>query len=474
MPAEAHGKKECSMSEITLAQAAAWCGAQYDSKYADVTFLGASNDSRTLKPGELFVALQGERDGHAYIPQAMAAGAAAVLCSRCGEDIPALVVDDPRLALGKIAKEERLRLGCRVVGVTGSVGKSTTKEMIYTILRTRFRTGKTPVNRNNDLGMPMSILALPRDTQVAVLEMGMNHFREMAYLTSIAQPDVAVITNIGTMHIEHLGSREGILHAKMEILEGLRPGGVTVFNGDEPLLWNLREKDRLHPVFFGTENPDNAVLGTEVRTEDGGVSFLAAVEGERFEVRLPVEGSHFVPDALAAIAVGRIFGVSAAEIAESLSGFHTMAGRMEKYETAGYVIIKDCYNAGPESMKASLGVLGSQPGRRIAVLGDMLELGVRTQAEHYRVGRLAACKADLVFALGQNASRIVNGAVTGGMDPEKALAFTDMQELVRALCRKAKPGDVLLFKGSRGMRMEKALERFLTEKAAAPEPDTKE
>ena len=211
------------MARITLRQAAQWCGGRVEPKYEEVTFCGANNDSRNLLPEQLFVALQGARDGHDFIPAALKQGAAAVLCSRCDGDYPAIVVEDTRKALGDIARGERERIGMKVVGVTGSVGKSTTKEMIACVLQTTYRTGKSPVNHNNDIGLPMAILALPEDTQVAVLEMGMNHFREMAYLTSIAKPDVAVIINIGTMHIEHLGSMEGILKAKLEILEGMDP-----------------------------------------------------------------------------------------------------------------------------------------------------------------------------------------------------------------------------------------------------------
>ena len=213
------------MAEITLRQAAQWCGGRVEEKYADIKFLGANNDSRTIKPGQLFLALQGERDGHDFIPMAMEKGAAAVLCSRSCGDVPAIIVEDTRIALGLIAKQECARIGMKVVGVTGSVGKSTTKEMISCVLEESFRVAKTPANHNNDIGMPMAILSMPEDTQVAVLEMGMNHFREIAYLSDIAKPDVAVIINVGTAHIEYLGSREGILQAKMEILEGLKPGG---------------------------------------------------------------------------------------------------------------------------------------------------------------------------------------------------------------------------------------------------------
>ena len=452
------------MSRITLAQAAQWCGGTVDPKYAQISFLGASNDSRSVKPGQLFVALEGVRDGHDFIPAALAAGAAAVLCSHSGGDFPAIVVKDTRKALGDIAREERKRLNVKVVGVTGSVGKSTTKEMIVGILSQKYRTGKTPVNHNNDIGMPMAILALPEDTEVAVLEMGMNHFGEMAYLTSIAAPDIAVITNIGTMHIEHLGSREGILHAKLEILQGLRPGGHLIYNGDEPLLWNLRGSGSTAPHYFGLENPACDVKGS-VRQEAEGCTELAVTAGEEsFQVCLPVEGRHFVSDALAAVAVARLLEVPVEGIRQGLAGFRSMEGRQEIYEAGGYTIIRDCYNAGPESMAASLTVLGKKNGRRIAVLGDMLELGVCTQAEHYRVGRIAAGTCDLLLALGKNAGRVVNGAITGGMRPVDAMAFDSAPELVRVLRAKARPGDIILFKGSRGMKMEQVLDQFLEKK----------
>lgn len=452
------------MSRITLEQAARWCGGTVAPQYAQVSFLGASNDSRSLEPGQLFVALEGARDGHEFIPAALAAGAAAVLCSRCDGDFPAIVVGDPRKALGDIARQERMRLNLKVVGVTGSVGKSTTKEMIAGILSRKYRTGKTPVNHNNDIGMPMAILALPEDTEVAVLEMGMNHFGEMAYLTSIAAPDVAVITNIGTMHIEHLGSREGILHAKLEILQGLRPGGKLVYNGDEPLLWNLRGTGRTAPLYFGLENPACTVRCPKMQEWEGRTELTVAAGNGTFQVGLSVEGRHFVYDALAAVAVAQLLEVPVAQVQQGLAAFQSMEGRQEIYEAGGYTIIQDCYNAGPESMAASLAVLGKKAGRRIAVLGDMLELGVCTQAEHYRVGRIAAGKCDLLLALGKNAGRVVNGAMTGGMRPLDALAFDSAQDLIDALRTRAKPGDTLLFKGSRGMKMEQVLNLFLGEK----------
>lgn len=449
------------MARITLRQAAQWCGGRVEEQYADVTFLGANMDSRKIEPGQLFVALKAERDGHDFIPMAMENGAAAVLCQRPCGDIPAIIVEDPRRALGDIARQERKRIGMKVVGVTGSVGKSTTKEMIASVLAGTYRVEKTPVNQNNDIGMPMAILSMPEDTQVAVLEMGMNHFREIAYLSSIARPDVAVVVNVGTMHIEHLGSREGILRAKMEILEGMREDGKLILNGDDDMLLSQKERCGIKPIYFGEENADCAVRAGQVYEAENMLRFLVQTGNLSFPIELSLEGRHFVSDALAAVSVGLTLDVEPAKLQERLSQFQNMAGRQEILETKGYTVIKDCYNAGPESMKAALNVLGNREGRHVAVLGDMLELGVCTQAEHYRVGRIAAEKTDILLAYGPNGCRVISGALTGGMPDTKAMAFEDADKLVSTLKHMAKPGDVILFKGSRGMHMEKLLEKFL-------------
>ena len=447
------------MGTITLRQAAAWCGGTVEEKYADVSFFGACNDTRVLKPGQLFVALQGERDGHDYIDAAMSKGAAAVLCTRMMGDYPAIYVSNPRLALGEIARRERMRIGMKVVGITGSVGKSTTKEMVASVMETTFRTAKTPANHNNDIGMPMAILAMPEDTEVAVVEMGMNHFREMAYLSRIARPDVAAIINIGTMHIEHLGSMEGIRKAKMEILEGMAPDAKLILNGDDALLGNLEEYPVQPITWFGSD-PECNVYVTDV-TQQEQLSFTVHAGDSVFPVRMNVEGLHYVSDAMAAVTIGLTMGVTPENIAAGLEQFRNMAGRQEVIQARGVTILKDCYNAGPESMTAALEVLGGKSVRRVAVLGDMLELGTCTQAEHYRVGRIAAEKADIVLAYGPNAARGGGGCLTGGMTEKTAQAFTEIDQITAALERLVKPGDYILVKGSHGMHMEKILDAFL-------------
>ena len=450
------------MARITLRDAAQWCGGTVEEKYEDVVFDGAGNDTRSLQPGQLFIALQGVRDGHDYIPAAIAKGAAAVLCSRKVGDYPAILVKDPRTALGDIAREALKRIGAKVVAVTGSVGKSTTKEMIAAVLSGTFRVSKTPANHNNDIGMPMAILDMPEDTEVAVLEMGMNHFREIAYLSCIAHPDVAVIINVGTAHIEFLGTQQGIRQAKLEILEGMTPQGMLLLNGDDTMLRCLDVTPKQRITYFGASEGCD-VRALDVSQKGGVLRFTVEAGRLTFPVEMKLEGEHYVADALAAVTVGLKLGVHPDQIRRQLDAFQNMSGRQEIFDAKGCTIINDCYNAGPESMAAALNVLGNRPGRHIAVLGDMLELGDCAQAEHYKIGRIAAEKADMVFAYGPHAGRVLDGTITGGMPENMGRAFEDREELVTALRRAVKPGDVILFKGSHGMHLEKVLEAFLKE-----------
>ena len=442
------------MAKLTLKQAAQMCGGYVEEQYENVEFFGANNDTRIIQPGQLFIVLQGARDGHDFIPMAMEKGAGAVLCSRKVGEYPAIYVEDPRVALGQIAREELKRIGCRKVGVTGSVGKSTTKEMIAAVLESAYTVSKTPANHNNDIGMPMAVLSMEENTEIAVLEMGMNHFREIAYLSDIAKPDVGVIINVGTMHIEYLGSREGIRKAKMEIVEGMSEEGQLLLNGDNDLLRNLDVIPAQPITYFGTDD-GCAVQAENVRQEPGLLTFTVRAGEASFPVEMALEGEHFVSDALAAIAVGLKMGVSVERIQAALASFRNMAGRQEIFEQNGFTIIKDCYNAGPESMAAALNVLSGRKGRKIAVLGDMLELGDCAPAEHEKLGKTAAEKADLIFAYGPNAVYVAEGS--GG----KAQIFDDHKVLADTLKAAARPGDVILFKGSRGMHMEYSLEHFL-------------
>ena len=452
------------MKEVTLKMLAQWCGGTLEPADTVGTITGLQHDSRAVRVGDLFVALPGVRvDGHNFVENARKSGAVAALVShRVDSNLPQIVVQDTLRAYGDIAREYRKQSGVSVVAITGSVGKTTTKEMISCVLSGKYRVSKTQGNHNNDLGLPITIMEMASDTQIAVLELGMNHFGEMSYLASIAQPDTVVITNIGTMHIEHLGTREGILKAKLEIMEGIRDDGVAVFNGDEPLLWNLREGEHRR-IYFGIENDQCDVVAEEIRPIDGGVYFTVRGLGQRFQIFVPQEGRHMVYNALAAVAVGLLNGVSPESIQYQLGLFHNAGMRQNIFEENGFTIIEDCYNAGPESMEAAMRVLSDHKteGRRIAVLGDMLELGTRAMAEHYRVGRLAASAADLVLTYGEHSQRIVTGAITGGMSAKFAMHFDEQKDMASTLRRLANPGDVILFKGSRGMHMENVLKLFL-------------
>ena len=449
------------MAVISLQQAALWCGGRIDPKYSDMTFCGANIDSRKVEKGQLFVAIKAARDGHDFIPMALEKGAAAVLCTHADGDFPAIVVDDTRIALGRMAARMLESMDAKIVAVTGSVGKSTTKEMIAAVLQTGMTVEKTPANHNNDLGLPAAVLAMDEKAQAVVLEMGMSHFGEIAYLSGLGKPQVAVIINIGTMHIENLGSREGILQAKLEITEGMDEQGKLFIYGDEPLLWNEKEKLKVPVMAFGEDNKACDVLAENVEEGPEGIQFTVCAGQERFPVRLALEGRHYVSDALAAVAVGLHLGVSTHNIQKGLAGFRNMEGRQEIFEEKGCTIIKDCYNAGPESMAAALQVLGNRTGWKIAVLGDMLELGDHSRAAHEKVGALAAQKADMLLCYGPESVNMRGGALAGGMKEENALSFQDRAELAAELKRRARPGDVLLFKGSRGMQMELALELFL-------------
>ena len=443
---------------ITLKQAAAWCQGAVLPEYETVAFTGARADSRVVQAGQLFVALTGARDGHDFIPMAMEKGAAAALGQRQLPGVPMITAENSLKALGDIARGFRQTeaAGVRVVGVTGSVGKTTTKEMIACALSSGLRTQKTEKNFNNDIGLPMTVLDLRPDTEAAVIEMGMNHFGEISYLTRIARPDAAVITNIGTMHIENLGSREGICKAKLEILEGLAPGGTVILNGDEPLLRKAELQG--HPALFFGFGEACDLRAAEVEERENGVAFTAIGFGEALRVELPVEGRHNVYNALAALLAARCLGLPMEAAAGALRFFSNTGDRQNIYVKNGFTVIADCYNAGPESMTAALSILARRntAGRRIAVLGDMLELGDHGPAAHTAVGELAAKSADLVLAYGPLS------VLTARAAGEKGRHFDAHAAMIAALKAEARPGDVLLFKGSHGMHMEQVLEGFFS------------
>ncbi|MDD6022632.1 MAG: UDP-N-acetylmuramoyl-tripeptide--D-alanyl-D-alanine ligase [Oscillospiraceae bacterium] len=455
------------MRATTLKEIAQWCGGTVNPDFATVQVTSLCHDSREALPGTLFFALEGQTDGHRFVSAAKEQGAEAAVVSRALDmDFPLVIVQDTRKALVDIASHYRDTMTCTTIAITGSVGKTTTRAMTMQILGGRYKTSGTIKNYNNDIGLPITIGKSAADCEMLVLEMGMNHFGELRKLSAIGKPDLAVITNIGSMHIENLGSREGILQAKLEILEGLKPDGLALFNGDEPMLWNLRGKQDCKKLYFGIENSAADICAENIETTDRGSSFTVRGLGKEFSVEVPVSGKHNVYNALAAVSVAMLCEVPEDVIRVRLAAFENAEQRQVIYEKKGFVIIDDTYNAGPESVTAALNVLENTHGlrdgcRHIAVLGDMLELGNHSSAEHHKIGRIAAYKADLLFTYGPDSEKTVCGAITGGMAQRSAIHFSDQAELVNTLKSRAKPGDVLLFKGSHGMHMEQALKMFL-------------
>ena len=455
------------MRATTLKEIAAWCGGTVAREYENVEITGLCHDSREAENGTLFFALEGQTDGHRFVPAAKSQGAAAAVCSKeIGMDFPVVLVEDTRKALRDVATAYKATMDCKTVAITGSVGKTTTRTMISHLLMQQYKTSCTIKNYNNDIGLPVTIGASTPDCQMLVLEMGMNHFGEMSVLTAIGRPDLVVITNIGSMHIENLGSREGILKAKLEILEGLKPGGIAVFNGDEPLLWGLRDRTNCETVYFGLENEACAFRAVDVELHESSSTFRIQGQGYDFPVEIPVSGVHNVHNATAAIVVALLLEVPVEKIQKAMLSYENTSQRQQTIHHKGFTIIDDTYNAGPESMEAALRVLGDTSGqgekfKRIAVLGDMLELGNHASAEHHRIGRVAANKANLLLTYGPLSEKTVRGAITGGMSQRNAMNFGTKEELLNVLRNRAKPGDVLLFKGSHGMHMEDVLKAFM-------------
>lgn len=449
------------MKTITAAQAAAFAGGVVVGD--GNTPLGAvSTDSRSIPAGSLFIPLRGERfDGHDFLEKAVEAHAAAVMSERDADlPVPVIRVDDTRRALLALAGGYRGLFDLPLVGITGSVGKTTTKEMTASVLAQKYRTLYTQGNLNNEIGMPLTLFRMDADTQAAVIEMGMSDFGEISRMTAQARPTMAVITNIGTAHIEFLGSREGIRDAKLEILEGLQQGGTAVLNGDEPLLWNKKGEIDARTCYFGIDNPECDVRAEHIVLKDDSITLTIVYPGGSFPVELATAGRHNVYNALAAAAVGLSLGLSHEQIAAGLLSFHDLHQTI--INENGMVIIDACYNASPDAVEASLDVLSSLKisGRRFAVLGGMRELGAFSAQEHRRCGRRAAACADFLYCYGDGAEDYCAGAAEAGMPRDHMQVFPSHEALAAALRREARAGDALLFKGSRYWKMEEALKLF--------------
>lgn len=442
------------MEKMTAVYISSLCGGSLCGGDAEVS--SVVRDNREIQGGELFVAICGENfDGHDFVADAARKGAAAALVSREISDIniPQIIVNDTIKALGEIAKGYLEKLSARRVCITGSVGKTTTKEMCAAVLSAGFKTHKTQGNYNNNIGLPLTIFGLDKTHEAAVLEIGTNHFGEILPLAEMASPDVAVITTIGESHLEAFGSKEGVLREKTEILKGLSKDGTAVLNGDDPLLWGSRETISHKVIWFGLSNPECDVFG-EIR-ENGVYESRFTVRGSDVSFSLACGGEHNVRNALSAIAVGRALGLCDGTIARGLSQFKNTGMRQDIYEYNGVAIIRDCYNANPDSMRAALLLLGAFQckGKRISVLGDMRELGDNAESLHISVGKTAGENADVVLVTGDFAAAYKKGA-----GEEKTLVFSDKKSLAEHLSGIIASGDAVLVKGSYGTKMWQVLE----------------
>lgn len=438
-------------------------------------------DSRQTIPGSLFVAIPGEKtDGHDYVGEAFRRGASFALIQReveasfrifdlravssadsyAGIDfsIPlCLRVDNTVTALQQIARFWRRKLDLRVIGITGSVGKSTTKEMVTEVLSTRYRTLKNPGNLNNEIGLPMTMTRLSHGHQYAVLEMGFYVPGEIAFLCDIALPQIGVVSNIGTVHAERAGSQEAIARGKAELIQALpeAPAGVAILNFDDPWVRKMEEKTRARVFFYGM-SPEAHLWADRVEGLGlDGIRFRLHFQGETLHVKIPLIGRHSVHTALRAAAVGLVEGMNWQEILEGLSQGHTQLRLVAVRSEGGALLLDDTYNASPESMLAALNLLDELDGRKVAVLGDMLELGPYERGGHEMVGLRAAQVANVLLTLGERARIIAEAARRVTRKAGTIIEFDEIEPLVEWLKSNLTPKDVVLIKGSHGLRMDR-------------------
>ena len=429
---------------------------------------GISTDSRNINAGNLFIPLKGENfDGHDYIIDALNKEASISLTHKDitqKTDKTIIKVEDTLKALGDIAAYWRSRFNIPLVAITGSVGKTSTKDMISAILSQKYNVLKNEGNFNNEIGLPLTLLKLDSFHEVIIVEMGMRGLGEIQRLSLISKPNISVITNIGTSHIEKLGSKQNILKAKMEIIEGMNETGCVILNGDDKLLGGAKDYIKYRKVMYGVnEKTDFQGYNLKSAGEEGSF-FELLINNAEYKFHVPVPGIHNVYNALAAICVGIEMGITPAKIISGLLEYKSGKMRMNIVVHKGLKIINDSYNASPESVEAALNVLkeSGKGMRTIAVLGDMLELGEFSEKLHSDIGKFAASKnIDLIITVGKEACRITFGAIESGMDKKNIVSFYNTTDANKFLDKNLNENDVILVKGSRGMKMEKVVEHLL-------------
>lgn len=420
-------------------------------------------DSRKIDKGGVFIATKGEKvDGHSFIPTVEKMGAMGVICERKPDQagIPYILVEDSFKALKDVAEFYRKQLDIKVVGITGSVGKTSTKEFIASVLSQKYRVLKTQGNFNNEIGLPLTVLSVRDEHQIAVLEMGISDFGEMHRLSKIARPDICVMTNIGQCHLENLGSREGILKAKSEIFDFINPEGYVLVNGDDDQLIRVSPKISHAPIRFGL-GTSNDIFASDVISK-GLFGTHAVIHGflHVFPVEIPLPGEHMVWNALAAAGIGFLMGLNSEEITRGIADVKAVGGRSNVMKLSECTVIDDCYNANPASMKAAIDLLSTALGRKVAILGDMFELGADEKRLHEEIGAYAVEKGiDIIICAGSLAHCIYEkGQQKAEAGTAKLYYFQDREEMVSALSDILKKQDTILVKASHGMAFEKVVE----------------
>lgn len=449
------------MEKITLNEIAYALGADAVGE-ADITDICI--DTRRITKGCLFICIRGERfDAHNFASEAKEKGAAALMVDhKLDIDLPQVIVGETSAAMLALSNYYRRKFVLPVVGLTGSVGKTTTKEFIALVLAAKYKTLKTQGNLNNEIGVPQMLFRLDNQTEAAVIEMGMNHFGEIDRLSKAVEPTLALITNIGVSHIENLGSREGILKAKTEILHGMKHGSPLILNGDDDMLQTVDLGNAYPIITYAVKNTDNADFAAEnIIEKDGKTTFTVSFcnHTAKQEITIPTIGIHNVYNALAAFAVGCTLQVDCQAAADALATYVPEGMRQKSVTFDGITCIEDCYNASPDSMKAALTTLSNTEGnRKIAVLADMLELGEYSKQAHMSVGEMVVeNKIDYLFAYGEMAQCIVDAAKEKGM--KNAYHFDNKNELCEKLIPLIQKGDTIVFKASRGMKLEDVINK---------------
>ncbi|MCD8214394.1 MAG: UDP-N-acetylmuramoyl-tripeptide--D-alanyl-D-alanine ligase [Clostridiales bacterium] len=451
------------MKKLTLREIGESTGGKLFNTDGSLEISRISTDSRKIDNNTLFIPLIGERfDAHKFIGDVVKKGTAAFISDRkVDTKAPYVLVDDTTKALGDIAAYYRTLFDIPVIGITGSTGKTTTKELTAAVLSAKYKVVKTEGNFNNHIGLPLTVFNIDETTEAAVIEMGMNHFGEISYLGKIARPSAALITNIGVSHIEYLGSREGILKAKCEIFESLKEGGAKILNGECDMLSTLRGKEE-NTCFYGFDCGSCDVYAKDIEYVSlRETRFTAVIKGEEIKLTLKdAPGKHMVLNALGAAAAGSYFGLSPEEIQRGISSFTPGDKRLNIIETERYTLINDTYNANPQSVKAGIDVIAPLQGRSAAVLGEMLELGENSPEYHREVGEYAAkAGIDVIVGIGnENVMQLTLGASFGGA--KKVFYYENKEDFYKNIKKILKKNDTVLIKASRGAKFEEITEKL--------------